>query len=227
MSNPVSRIKDLFDVEVETYGKDPRACYWRSAAGQWLRFEIMTFQFEPDLLANPVCAVLDVGCGQADLLEHLDAGGFEGQYFGIDVSPKMIAICKNRIETDFKDMKIRPIFQCADFMQVEINPNAHDYVFASGIWNMRVWSENGIATLYAQKTIEKMFTIASRGIAYNMLSVLGDWYNARNHYYKPIEMLSHALRLGTRRVIFRHDYAPHDFTIIVRKEGFPRRQQKK
>lgn len=219
MSTPIERIRDTFDAEVKKYGKDPRACYWRSEGSQWKRFELMVIPFYADIFSNTNISVVDVGCGQGDLLGYLIDGGFEGKYFGVDVSPEMIQIAEQRIETDFKELKQRPVFRCKDFMTVDINEKSHDFVFASGIWNMHVWNSEGLATLYAQKTITKMFQISKNGIAFNMLSVHGDWYNENNHYYEPLEILKHALNLS-RNVVFRHDYAPHDFTVII-KPNYP------
>ncbi len=220
MIKPEEKIRDIFDAEVKKYDKDPRACYWKSEASQWRRFEIMTQNFESSLFSDPNCSVVDVGCGQADFLGYLDSHGFKGQYFGVDISPLMIKVCQSRLKIDFEDVEQRPIFHCVDFMKTSIDSTIHDYVFASGIWNMKVWYDNLMAELYAKKVIEKMFRIARKGIAYNMLSQLGDWYNSSNHYYSPDVMLCHAFKFGRHRVILRHDYAPHDFTIIIDKENY-------
>lgn len=220
MTEPIEKIKNIFDAEVKRHGNDPKACYWKGEVSQWLRFEVMIYHFFGDLIANPKCSVVDVGCGQADFLKFLDDCGFQGQYYGIDVSPEMIRTCKNLANTEFKDMEIPPIFYCIDFMKSDINLDTHDYIFASGIWNMKVWYDNLMAERYARKVIEKMFGVARKGIAYNMLSFLGDWYNEHNHYYSPDVMLCHAFEFGRHRVILRHDYAPHDFTIIIDKENY-------
>ena len=62
----------------------------------------------------------------------------------------------------------------------------------------------------------KMFLIANKGVALNFLSILSDFYKDREYYSSPEKILQSALKIS-RKVVLRHDYMPHDFTIYIYK----------
>ena len=62
-----------------------------------------------------------------------------------------------------------------------------------------------------------MYRICKFGYAINFLSNMGDKINQNEYYLDPITVLKHCFILSPK-VILRHDYLAHDFTIIVYKK---------
>lgn len=65
--------------------------------------------------------------------------------------------------------------------------------------------------------LRSTFDGCRKAVAVNMLSTWADWYDRGRHYYDPVRTLRHARTL-TRRVVLRHDYLPHDFTVYLYRE---------
>jgi methionine biosynthesis protein MetW len=61
---------------------------------QWQKLECLNFSKQTILSLINIGTVLDIGCGDGILLEHLGKKGITG--VGIDISTKAIAICKER-----------------------------------------------------------------------------------------------------------------------------------
>src|SRR5262245_18456396 len=76
---------------VERHGTDPRALDWGSRESQRLRFAVLAG-------VGPLggASVLDVGCGQGDLLDWLRESGIDAQYAGVDITPPMVEVARRR-----------------------------------------------------------------------------------------------------------------------------------
>ena len=164
---------------------------WGSVESQVKRFKILSEI--GDLTGK---SVLDVGCGFGDLYDYLKYK--ISYYVGIDINPKQIEEAKKRYPVEFHIGKIDKVM------------GHFDYVFASGIFNLEKWKGTN-------ETIQRMFELSDIGIGFNMLSDKADFFNKGETYTNPGEMLEFCLKLS-RKVVLRHDYMTHDFTVYIYKE---------
>jgi ubiquinone/menaquinone biosynthesis C-methylase UbiE len=183
------------------YHLECRALDWGSRESQELRFAILC-QIGP--LSGS--SVLDVGCGLADFYHYLQAQGIEVEYTGYDLTPAMIDAARRRFP------KIR--LEVRDLMATADTSSRFDYVVASGIFYLRRIEPQA----YLETMVRQMFGLCRRGVAFNTLSAAASRQQSGEFYAQPGETLTRCLKI-TPRVVLRHDYLPHDFTVYLYREG--------
>lgn len=189
----------FYEKNVREYKNDIKSVAWGSRKSQEKRFEILS-----EIADLRVRSVLDVGCGLGDFYGWLSSTYRNIRYTGIDITPSMIEIAsKSYPKTRFKIQNILDL--------KKLTPS-YDYVFASGIFNRRIAGHKYFVT----KTIEKMFALCKRGVAFNVMSTKADFMEENEYYADPGKMLDFCLNLS-RKVVLRHDYMPHDFTVYIYK----------
>jgi len=197
-----ARTRAHFDALARAHPGDVRAVDWGSRASQELRFSVLASI--GDLNG---ARVLDVGCGQGDLFAWLCAQGIRCEYSGIDLSPAMVALARQRFPEN--------CFEVGNLMDTPAVCATHDYVLASGIFYLRAHQPDQ----YMQTMVERMFARCTRGLAFNSLSAWGDGAPDPEEYRAdPLRALAMAQDL-TSRVTFRHDYHPRDFTLLLYKDA--------
>ena len=189
----------FYDKNVKAYKNDIKSVAWGSRTSQQKRFEILS-QIA-DLGGR---SVLDVGCGLGDFYGWLSSIYSNIRYTGIDITPSMIEIAAKSYP------KIR--FKIQNILELKKVTPSYDYVFASGIFNRRIVGHK----YFLNKTIEKMFALSKRGVSFNVMSTKADFVEKNEYYADPGRMLNFCLNLS-RKVVLRHDYMLHDFTVYIYK----------
>jgi len=150
-------------------------------------------------------SVLDVGCGLGDLYAHLKNQAVVCKYAGVDINSRMIADAKKRFpEADFR---VLDILTHADILV------GYDFVVLSGAFNLSQDRHKEIM----EAMIQVMYRIARVAVAFNILSMKADFFEPGGYYARPGEMLDFCLTM-TRRVMLRHDYMTHDFTVYMYRD---------
>jgi len=152
---------------------------------------------------NKSGTLLDVGCGQGDLFEFIETRGLDLIYTGLDLCPTMVGYAKAR----FPD----GTFQVQDLLEYD---KEHDYVIAASVMNLAVPDQKK----YAQDVIRRMFQVARRGVAFNMLSDAYRDYERQKglYYYDPAEVTGFCLSL-TPFLFLDHDRSGYDFHLYLKK----------
>lgn len=190
------RLRRHYAPLVERHGGTYQSVDWGSARGQELRFRVL---LEGGDFASS--RVLDVGCGVGHLVDYLERRGFGGRYLGVDMVPEMVATARRRHPGwDFVEGTASP--DISDF-----KPN---YVVASGLFTFATPKR-------VEQTIASMFSLTSRVLAFNTLSTWGDTKVPGEFHADPLRLLEYCRAL-TRRVVLRHDYMPHDFTMYLYRD---------
>ena len=191
----------FFESRLRRYGDSPKTLGW-SAKGQRRRFEVLA-----DVGNLRGREVLDVGCGLGHFYDFLREGVPDVRYAGLDSSARMIAAARKRIPG--------VPFEVHNAIAGPL-PRAADFVVASGVLNL----EQGDNDAAMRRFLRVCFAACREAAAVNMLSTWADLYDSGRHYYEPLRTARAARRL-TRRVVLRHDYLPHDFTLYLYREPFP------
>lgn len=193
----------LFSSLYKQHGSDPQALNWGSREKQELRFRVLS-----EIGIEPDSSVMDIGCGLGDFCGWLKKQGIKTDFTGVDITEAMVEHSRKT----YPDAK----FTCLNVLEME-HPEewAHDYVFASGLFSKR--AKAGMP--YMKTTIERMFLLCRKGLAFNSLSGWADSKEEGEFHPDPAEVLTFCKSLS-RRVMLRHDYHPGDFTVyIYREEG--------
>jgi trans-aconitate methyltransferase len=199
MADPFSRIERYYDVRVDRFGHDFRACDYGRRESQSIKFEVLS-----SVLPLGGCKLLDVGCGFADYAGFLEQKFGALKYVGIDLSPRMIAEAQRlRPDLDLRRCNLLDLDTAEGF----------DVVSANGIFYLL--GESALPTM--QQMIERMFSLAKRAVALNSLSSWATDQEPNEFYADPAQTLDFCRRL-TSRVVLRHDYHTRDFTLYLYKE---------
>ena len=159
-------------------------------------------------------SVLDVGCGFGGFIDYCRHYGQPVTYTGIDFVPAFLEEAKKRHpEEEFFEMDI---LDSPDDMEF-------DYVVSSQAFNNKLSESDNLDVV--KKVLAKCFSIAKKGIAFDMMSSFVDFREDHLYYFDPAEIFSFCKTL-TKRVTLRHDYPLFEFCVYLfpdftgwRKEG--------
>ncbi len=198
---PEKDIKDFYQKKFQKFGVSPKSLLWKEKGAAHQRFR----QFWSEIDFNNK-SVLDVGCGFGEFAKFTTKKFTNVNYTGIDIVPEFIAEAK----------KLYPehSFAVSNYLSDKIE-GSYDIVVASGILNSNVYNNME----YRKDAIEKLFKLSKSVTAFNMLGAYPQPENREESnvwYADSLEILKHCLTI-TRRVILRHHYSPHDFTVFMYK----------
>ena len=148
-------------------------------------------------------SVLDVGCGLGYLCDYMREAGWHGAYTGVDINPDMIAAAKERLPGEE--------FICADILTDGFHQQA-DYVFCGGTVQIRPRFTDPKA--YLHEMIRKMFSLAEKGLAFDVFSTRVDYMDDEDKLYTdPVDLLRFCYGL-TPRIMLRNDCRPYEFLCL-------------
>lgn len=197
MNDASQKILSFYDRHIDKHSSGPRAVGWNDKRSQEARFASLCRVGDLEGVS-----VLDVGCGFGDLYGYLTEHYGHVDYMGIDINPRYI----ERAQELYPDAT----FKVADFEEYAGKP--FDYVLASGAFAVKIPNYKEVYF----KQIEKMFTLARKGIAFTMLDEKQHPNDETYAAYSVEGVREFCLSLAGDAVVY-HDYLPHDFTVVVRK----------
>jgi len=191
----------FYDGMCRTYAHSWQAAHWSSHESQQGHFAILARLAR----LGPDDRILDVGCGQGDLLGYLRDAGMSAHYTGTDVSPEMIARAGERFPGGR--------FLVGDFL-ADSFAEPFDWVLAAGTFNHRVEGEDQEA--YLRRALGKMYELARRGAGALLLSGYDPHRRAESYLYgyDPATVLRLALEL-TPHVTLDHAAMPSSFAVFL------------
>jgi SAM-dependent methyltransferase len=199
----LAKLRDHYDALAAEYGDGPKAVQFSDQKTQEQRMKIL-------LEVGEVyqAKILDFGCGTGHLLHYLKQNGFQGEYVGYDLSSAMIDTARRK----FPEAR----FEKRDILQEGI-PESFDYVVISGIFNNLVDDNWGMLCVL----LKKLFPVARRALAFNILSSYVDYFQPDLYYASPEEVFKLCKEEFSPCVTLRHDYLvkpdsiPFEFTVYV------------
>ena len=197
-------ISACYKSRIKKYKNGPGAV-GTSAHSQLIRFQILSGIGD---LNNKT--ILDVGCGFGDFYGFLTKkkGIKIKKYVGIDINSTMIELAKKKYPA--------AEFQVRNLLENPIG-ELFDYVFESGTFEIDTPNWNKIT----QELLIKMFKITKMGLSANFLSDFIPFKKTKgSRYNNPAEILNFANKHLNSRLVLRHDYLPHDFTVFIYKKPF-------
>ncbi|MGR3175998.1 MAG: class I SAM-dependent methyltransferase [Candidatus Scalindua sp.] len=198
----LDKIVSFYSDNVNKYRNDIRSVAWGSKESQEKRFLVLS-----EIADLEGREILDVGCGLGDLYGWLKSRVKSFNYTGVDITSSMIdEASKSYPDAEFKVQNIN---------EIEMVEPLYDFVFASGIFNRKISNHES----FVRESVQRMFSLCKIGVAFNIMSTKADFFDEEEYYADPGEMLNFCLSLS-KRVVLRHDYMPHDFTLYLYKGDY-------
>jgi cyclopropane fatty-acyl-phospholipid synthase-like methyltransferase len=198
--NQRNEMAEFYDSMCAVYVQSWQAAHWNSREAQQRNFDLLV-KMAP---IGPDHSILDVGCGQGDMLGFLRASGLSARYVGMDVSERMIALAQ-RFPNEH--------FLCADFLDESV-AEEFDWVLAVGTFNHRIAGED--QEIYLQRALAKMYRLARRGAGALLLCGYDPHRRADSYLYgyDPAAVLRMCLEL-TPAVAVDHAASPSSFAVFL------------
>jgi SAM-dependent methyltransferase len=181
---------------------------WRDNLAQIHRFQQLYRLFE----GQTNIEVADVGCGLAEFYNFLNNINLKFNYIGYDISKDMVDSANLEIQPTENGFVVNHINTTDDVQD-------HDFLVASGIFNMKRDIGNEIWFQYIVDQLNIINKKAQKGFAFNMLTSYSDKEFMRDELYygNPSIFFDYCKKNYSKNVALLHDYNEYDFTIIVRR----------
>jgi len=196
-----------FESLYKQYGVDEKSLGW-SKNKQNIRFE-QVFKH----IKESTISVLDVGCGFGDMYSYLEQSEkyVRLEYCGIDIMNSFLDVAKEKHSNNNTE------FVCTGLLEYEPN-RTWDWVVECGLFGLNVYGDEEKMYEYIEKSMQKAFLLADKGISFNFLSDKVDFRTSGTDFHiSPERVLELAYRLS-RRVILDNSIMPFEFTITVWKD---------
>lgn len=197
----------MYDYQLDKCGINAKGAMWRSKERQQMRFELLTSLIAPEDLKGGI-TINDLGCGYGAFFEYLrdDPVMENSQFFGYDISEKMIEACLSRI----KDPR-------AQFHQSLVALIPADYSFACGPFNFIMEVDEKLWLQYVQESLLDLWQKSLKGLAFNMLNVNYHRHQEGLYYADPVDFEAFCKRELSEDVTLKTDYDDEEWTIFIRR----------
>ena len=190
------------------FGNNFKGMNWPSKKSQYLRFEEL---IKIGNLSNKT--IHDVGCGNGELLKFFKKNKIKFKaFYGTDISEKIINQCKN----NYKDMK-KVKFDLVDILK-DKRIKRYDYVFASGIFNIKNNVSNKLWKKYVYDLIQKMYLNCRIGCAFNLITPFTTYREKKLFYLSIDELVKYLRNNVSKKIIINHSYDLWEYTIYILKK---------
>jgi len=206
-SHVLAEVGAYYSNRLAEHGPTPRGVDWGRADDVRLRYEKMLALVPPRLAADRQrVSLLDVGCGYGGLYDYVRGQSLNLDYCGIDVAEEMIA----HGQRAFPAIP----FVCADALKWQ-PPQAFDFVVCSGILTQKLEASIKDMDRYAQMLIKRMFSLATIGVAFNVMTTRVNFMVSNLYYRNPMELLAWCMTEVSDRVRLDHAYPLYEYTIYL------------
>ena len=201
------RSNEAFDLAASTAAEPNMAVKWGNPQTQYFRFSELVKYLD---LNDPRKTLLDVGCGNGELVKFLNLAGYRGQYRGCDINAQLLEQARNR----FPDAA----FERVDLLNADAKVSERfDYVVMSGLFN----ADCGQTVQWIHQMLMAMYEKAEEVLVFNAVSTHVNTREDGMFYLDPSRLLEFCIENLSRRVTVAHHNLRFNFTVAVyRHEGW-------
>lgn len=200
----IEETKKYYEEHIKKYGRTPQGLDWGDKCTEEqlnLRYQNMLNVIKASSsFTGGIPSLLDVGCGFCGLKEYAEKKGIKIRYYGIDL-----------YNLDKKDY----VF-VGDFLEHKFNED-FDFVVCNGILTATMGNSLKEFDKLAIKFIDKMFDIANRGIAFNIMKSQVEFMREGLYYKSPLDVLGYCMTL-TDKFVIDAAYPLYEYTVYLYKE---------
>lgn len=187
------------------HGATAQGVDWNSVESQELRFRQLLKVCDG---GDEPFSITDYGCGYGALVPYLRRCGHDFVYHGYDFSQALLEYART---THADPPRI-------EFTETLATLEPTDYTVASGIFNVKLDTDDRAWLGLMLETLERIAGLSRRGFAFNALTRYSDPERMRPdlYYADPAFLFDHCKTHYSRNVALLHDYGLYEFTVIVR-----------
>lgn len=199
----------------QEHGDTPEGTFQNNRVTQHLRFARVLKEIAPYFEAGDT--VHDIGSGLCDFYAYMKALGLEKTitYSGTEIVQGMIDTAKQK----YPELELHN----RNILEQNI-AERYDFVILSGTFNIPGGVAEGDWRKLCLSIVERMFAIAKKGVAFNMLTSYRTFSDPMLFYFEPREVLDFAVSRLSRFTILDHAYPLYEFTCTVFRPEFMARQ---
>ena len=156
-------------------------------------------------------SLLDFGCGAAHLFDYINDRDMKKiSYCGLDISEKFIKLCKKKYPNT--------PFYCLDILSAKSKIPDVDYIIMNGVFTEKQSMSHEEMFLYFKSMLNKVFSHAKKGVAFNVMSKHVDWERS-DLFHLPLDQMAIFVtqQLG-RHFVVRNDYGLYEYTVYLYRE---------
>ena len=197
----------MYDCQLDKCGINAEGAMWRSKDRQQMRFELLAKIISPKDL-NGGITINDLGCGYGAFFEYLrdDPVMQKSEFYGYDISEKMIEACESRIQ----DPR-------AHFRQSLVALVPADYSFACGPFNFIMDVDQKLWLQYVRESLQDLWSKSLKGLAFNMLNVNYHRHQEGLYYADSAVFETFCKTELSENVTLINDYDDEEWTIFIRR----------
>lgn len=207
MSKFINNTKNYYENSFKKFGNNFKGMNWPSKKGQYTRFEEL---IKIGNLKNKT--IHDVGCGNGEFLKFLKKKKINFKFFfGTDISKAII----DQSLKNFKNSKSCK-FECVDILQSK-KIKKFDYVFASGIFNIKNNFNKKSWKKYTFSIIKKLFQISNKGCSFNLMTPFTTFRQKKIYYQSMDELINFLRKNVSKKIVINHSYDLWEYTVYIYK----------
>lgn len=202
------KVQNYYETCYEREGDSCRGVDWPNEQDARLRYKVMTGLFEQTSGGS----VVDIGCGLGHYYAYLNETGQleHHHYTGLDISEKMIAACKHKYpNTDFLSVDLL----------VENYSKRFDYAVLNGVFTVKNNLSQQDMWEFFVALIQRSFSLADKGIAFNLMSKNVDWERDDLFHVSMDELSAFLTKYLSRHFEIKHQYGLYEYTVYLYKEA--------
>ena len=207
--SPQRYLTRVYETYLAEHGDSPLGVPWTKPELVPRRHEVMVDLVRFDRgrdLAVTCLDLLDGGCGAAHLYEHLrQSDDLRIRYAGIDTSDRYVELCRSKYpEISFRKLDV--------LVEGSVLP-IYDYVVANGVLTYKAGLEHKEMWDYAQDFLVRAYSMARRGLAFNVMTTHLDW-ERDDLFHVPFDTMAAFVRNTlSNHFVFRQDYGAYEYTV--------------
>ena len=207
MKKSLKKIKEIYENDLEKFGKNHRGVGWKKKKDAIKRYEIMS-----KLILNKKrhCSLVDLGCGLSDFYRYLKDKKFKINYTGIDISKKMISVSKKRFP--------RNRYYCLDILSNPDKISKVDYFVINGLFTQKDNYSNSLMFNFLKSIIKISSQKIKVGLAFNIMSESVDWKNKKNFYVSIKKITDFIIKNISKNFIINHNFGLYEYKIYIYKK---------
>jgi len=194
---------------LDDYGDTHQGVDWPNAADAAIRYKVL-LESIPNI-TKIQHKILDFGCGAAHLLDYINKNKITNiDYSGLDLSEKFIHLCQSKYPNI-------SFFQ-ADLFSDKNNFPEFDYILMNGVFTEKCELDYNEMFSYFSELVIKVFTLAKKGVAFNVMSKIVD-YERKDLFHVDLGLMSEFIcKNMTRHFVIRNDYGLYEYMVYVYKK---------
>jgi hypothetical protein len=201
-----AKIVSHYEDRLDKYGDSHLGVDWPNQADALTRYQVMLDVIRETNSSK--ITLLDFGCGASHLYDYILANKISHiDYAGLDISEKFIQLSKK------KHPQIS--YYCLDILQPNIELPKFDYVVLNGVFTEKRELSHGEMWEYVKQMILRVFQVAQKGIAFNVMSSYVDWERDDLFHLSIDKLADFLVKEVSRDFIIRNDYRLYEYTTYV------------